>query len=462
MPAPPAPADNPALRRFALLTAAATFLLVWMGGLVTSHEAGMSVPDWPNTYGYNMFFFPVSKWLGGIFFEHTHRLVASGVGLLTTILALWLFGRNSRPLLRWGGVLFLLAGIALCLIPQSAIRNPQSWKVPGGTPATAGPDGIGTLPNPQSAIRPDGSGQSAIPPASHLGDDLLLAAIGATSLAASFFWPKSEPSPKWLRWLGVAAFVAVAAQGVLGGLRVTLLKDQLGIFHATLAQLFFALMSVMALFQTKFWNHLPARAESDTQGLRYFFAAAALMILAQLALGATMRHQHAGLAIPDFPAAYHKIWPDTSPAAIVKYNQQRNEIQDYPPITAFQIVLQMVHRLTAGIIFVMAAICAWLARRQLGARHLLSRLASAWFWLIVAQIGLGAATIWTGKKADIATAHVACGALSLALGGLISMISFRCLAAPARENCPALKFVGESCMSSPGRLPSAPSGAKSM
>ena len=134
MPAPPAPADNPALRRFALLTAAATFLLVWMGGLVTSHEAGMSVPDWPNTYGYNMFFFPVSKWLGGIFFEHTHRLVASGVGLLTTILALWLFGRNSRPLLRWGGVLFLLAGIALCLIPQSAIRNPSRW--------------IGTIRNP--------------------------------------------------------------------------------------------------------------------------------------------------------------------------------------------------------------------------------------------------------------------------------------------------------------------------
>ncbi len=55
------------------------------------------MPDWPNTYGYNMFFFPLSKWIGGIFFEHTHRLVASAVGLLTTILALWLFGRKSAP-----------------------------------------------------------------------------------------------------------------------------------------------------------------------------------------------------------------------------------------------------------------------------------------------------------------------------------------------------------------------------
>jgi cytochrome c oxidase assembly protein subunit 15 len=391
------------LRRFALATAAATFVLVWMGGLVTSHEAGMSVPDWPTTYGYNLFFFPVSKWLGGIFFEHTHRLVASGVGLLTTILALWLFGRNARPLLRWGGVLLLLAGVALCLNPQSAIRNPQS----------------------------------AVPPPSHLADNLLLAAIGAASLAASFFWPKCEPSPKWLRWLGVAAFVAVALQGVLGGLRVRLLKDELGIFHAALAQLFFLLMCAMALFHTKFWSLLPARAEPGPKGLRRLFLAAALLILAQLTLGATMRHQHAGLAIPDFPGAYGRIWPDTSPAAIVKYNQQRTEIQDYPPITAFQIVLQMTHRMMAAAILAMVGISAWLARRQLGPRHLLSRLASGWFLLIVAQIFLGAATIWTDKKADIATAHVACGALSLALGGLIWIISSRCPAAPAGLNRPA-------------------------
>ena len=411
-----------------------------MGGLVTSHEAGLSVPDWPNTYGYNLFFFPVSKWLGGIFFEHTHRLVASGVGLLTTILALWLFGRKSRPLLRWGGILLLLAGVTLCLIPQSAIRTNMKKSPQKETKITKEDALSSSLPSLPSVQNP----QSAIPSPSHLGDDLMLAALGATALAASFFWPKCEPSPKWLRWLGVAAFFAVAAQGVLGGLRVTMLKDQLGIFHATLAQLFFALMAVMALFQTKFWNRLPAQAEADTRRLRCFFAAASLLILAQLALGATMRHQHAGLAIPDFPAAYGKIWPDTSAAAIVKYNQQRNEIQDYPPITAFQIVLQMVHRMTAAVIFVMVAICAWLARRQLGARHLLSRLASAWFWLIVAQIFLGAATIWTGKTADITTAHVACGALSLALGGLITIISFRYLAPPAREEWGRSTVLGES------------------
>src|SRR5688500_19974152 len=60
---------NRSLHTLALLTAAATFPLIFMGGLVTSHGAGMSVPDWPNTYGYNMFTFPPSHRVGGIFYE---------------------------------------------------------------------------------------------------------------------------------------------------------------------------------------------------------------------------------------------------------------------------------------------------------------------------------------------------------------------------------------------------------
>ena len=394
------PADNPALRWFALITAAATFVLVWIGGLVTSHDAGMTVPDWPTTYGYNMFFFPISKWFGGIFYEHTHRLVASGVGLLTTILALWLFGRKSHPLLRWGGILFLVAGLLLLFVnPQSAIRNPQ------------------------------------LPTVSHIGEDIMLACIGLVALASSFVWPNCEPSPKWLRTLGVIAFFAVVIQGVLGGLRVTMLKDQLGIFHATLAQLFFVLVSAIALFQTKFWRELPSHEGSDAKGLRFLFLGTSILILCQLMLGATMRHQHAGLAIPDFPAAYGKLWPNTDPASVLKYNQLRFGEEDPNYITAFQIILQMVHRLMAGIIFLSVAACAWLARRQFGPSHRLSRLTVVWTFLIAAQVLLGAATIWTGKSADIATAHVACGALSLVAGSMILLISFRCLTAAARIKC---------------------------
>ena len=70
------------LHLFALLTAAATAVLIFAGGLVTSTGSGLSVPDWPNSYGWFMFTFPVENWVGGIFYEHSHRLIASTVGFL--------------------------------------------------------------------------------------------------------------------------------------------------------------------------------------------------------------------------------------------------------------------------------------------------------------------------------------------------------------------------------------------
>src|SRR6266446_6313635 len=88
---------HPALHRIALLTACATFPLIFMGGLVTSHGAGMSVYDWPNSYGYNMFLFPINQWVGGIWYEHTHRLMGSVVGFCAILLALWAWAPAARP-----------------------------------------------------------------------------------------------------------------------------------------------------------------------------------------------------------------------------------------------------------------------------------------------------------------------------------------------------------------------------
>jgi cytochrome c oxidase assembly protein subunit 15 len=89
--------------RLALLTAGATFPLLFIGGLVTSKGAGLAVPDWPTTFGYNMFLYPWSEMVGNIFYEHSHRLVASSVGILTILLcaALWL--QEARPWVRWLG-----------------------------------------------------------------------------------------------------------------------------------------------------------------------------------------------------------------------------------------------------------------------------------------------------------------------------------------------------------------------
>jgi cytochrome c oxidase assembly protein subunit 15 len=353
--------SNPWLYWFAVLTAFFTFLLLGLGGLVTSHEAGMSVPDWPNTFHYNLFLFPFAQWVGGIFYEHTHRLLASAVGLMTTVLAVWLWLKDRRP---------------------------------------------------------------------------------------------------WMSWLGVAAFLLVVAQGVLGGLRVTLHMDSLGIYHATIAQLFFVLTCALALFTSRWWANLSpvaavydrrqnsemsaAVADRRYKNLRRLVLATTLLIFVQLIIAAAMRHQHAGLAISDFPLAHGKLWPDTSVEAVARYNAQRVSINAENPITAFQIELQMAHRVVALMILICVGVCAWRARgieapgtaparmgnnakpaeTVLGAQ-IDQRLSMFWLGLIVFQVGLGAATIWTNKAADVATAHVLVGALALAVGALWCAIAYR-------------------------------------
>ncbi len=86
-------------------------------------------PDWPTTYGWNMFAFPFSKWVGGIFYEHSHRLVASFVGFLTVILAFWTWLREKRQWVRWLAVAALgavmaqgiLGGLTVILLLPTAI-----------------------------------------------------------------------------------------------------------------------------------------------------------------------------------------------------------------------------------------------------------------------------------------------------------------------------------------------------
>ena len=100
------------LHRFAMFVAGCTVLLVFAGSLVTSTGSGLSVPDWPTTYGWNMFAFPPSKWVGGILYEHGHRLIASTVGLLTIVLAVWLAVQDPRRWMKWLGAGALGAVIA--------------------------------------------------------------------------------------------------------------------------------------------------------------------------------------------------------------------------------------------------------------------------------------------------------------------------------------------------------------
>jgi cytochrome c oxidase assembly protein subunit 15 len=172
--------------RLALATVVATFVLILFGGLVTNTGAALAVPDWPTTFGYNMFLYPWSQMVGGIFYEHTHRLLGSLVGLLT-----------------------LALGAAL-------------WREGGR-----------------------------------------------------------------LRWLGVVAVAAVVVQGVLGGLRVVLLKETLAIVHGCLAQAFFALAVAVALL-TSATHRLPVQGIDPT--VRALSLAAAGLVYVQIVFGALLTH----------------------------------------------------------------------------------------------------------------------------------------------------------------------------
>ena len=172
--------------RLALTTVAATFALILFGGLVTNTGSALAVPDWPTTFGYNMFLYPWSQMVGGIFYEHSHRLLGSLVGLLTLALAAALWREGGR-----------------------------------------------------------------------------------------------------LRWLGLVMVAAVIVQGVLGGLRVVLLKDTLAIVHGCLAQAYFALAVVVALLTS-------ARQRTPVQGIdataRTLTLVAAGLVYVQIVFGALITH----------------------------------------------------------------------------------------------------------------------------------------------------------------------------
>ncbi len=375
--------SSPWLTRYAWSVAAATGVLIWIGGLVTSHGAGMAVPDWPTSYGYNMFALPIHLWTGGVFYEHTHRLWATLVGTLVVFLTRWLGGSRSRLPLALVGAVEMAAGFAL----------------------------LGLQPELKAAGH-------------------FLTGIGGVVLAAAAVWARNEPAAGCLPALGWTAFGLVQLQGLLGGLRVVWLAAGIGVFHGMLAQGFLVLVTVIALFTTRWWRRQATR-RAEVGGLRGPFWVATALIFTQLALGAAMRHRHAGLAVPDFPLAYGRVWPRLDADAIARYNQQRLETVAAQLITATDVVLHMAHRLGACLVLGAVGVAFVRTRRRLPAGHPARRGAAFWLGLVLVQCALGALTVWTNKAADVATAHVAVGSLALVTGGLLCVFAGRRTGVPA-------------------------------
>jgi heme a synthase len=104
--------DNPWLHRYAVVVAFATLLLIIAGALVTGNDAGLSVPDWPTSFGS----FRMPPMVGGVKFEHSHRMIAGVVGILTILLALWLWLKESRRWVRWLGLIAVLGVVAQAVL----------------------------------------------------------------------------------------------------------------------------------------------------------------------------------------------------------------------------------------------------------------------------------------------------------------------------------------------------------
>lgn len=112
---------------FARVAVAATLLLVTVGGFVTSKEAGLAVVDWPNSFGYNMFLYPLSRMTGGIYYEHTHRLIGSLVGLTVLALTIHLWMTDSRRWLKVFASATLLAVIVQGILGGLRVTGYFTW-----------------------------------------------------------------------------------------------------------------------------------------------------------------------------------------------------------------------------------------------------------------------------------------------------------------------------------------------
>ncbi len=290
--------------RYATFVMGCTVLLIAAGGMVTSTGSGLSVPDWPTSYGWNMFTFPLKHWVGGIRYEHSHRLIASTVGFLTIVLAIW------------------------------------TWRV--------------------------------------------------------------EPR-RWVRRLGFTALGAVILQGLLGGITVLLfLPPAVSIGHAGLAQLFFCMTVTMAVVTSPRWRNTVDPVDDPT--LRKLAAATTALIYLQIILGATMRHNGAGLAIPDFPLAFGRL---------------------IPPVWNAQVGIHFAHRVGALCVSIAILATAGHVFYHHGRRFELSRPAFFLVLLLLVQVTLGAYVIWSGKNPLINTTHVVNGALVLGTSLMLTLRSYR-------------------------------------
>lgn len=186
---------------FAWINAATVLLLILAGGLVTSAEAGLAVVDWPNSFGYNMFLYPLARMTGSIYFEHSHRLLGSLVGLTTIVLALRLQLTPRPGWQRW------LGWSALALVVAQGIL--------GGLRVT----GVFTLSTSPADVAPS----ITLAIVHGVAGQLVLGALAAIATVTGGAWRRLHTAPpvpgtQTSVLLNIALVAALLIQLVLGAL----------------------------------------------------------------------------------------------------------------------------------------------------------------------------------------------------------------------------------------------------
>jgi heme a synthase len=300
-----------------VFVAALAFLLIVAGGLVTSNNAGLAVPDWPTSFGH---LFKIPKMIGGVKFEHTHRMIAEFVGLLTIIVAIW------------------------------------TWRV---------------------------------------------------------------DKRRWMRGLTIGAVAGVVFQGVLGGLTVlNFLPPAISTAHATVGQTMFCMLAVISVFTSRSWLDEPTEKISRKDArplLRHCWMLIGFLYL-QLILGAAFRH----------------VWTKWGPMG-----------SNHWPTHKIVHVLLYPHILNALLVTVLLL---YVSLRTLTKHSNIAHLRRPALWLLVLLIGqlvLGVSAYVvrviqgineaqpTMTLVAVTVAHLAVGALILALAMVLTIQAYRHTGDPA-------------------------------
>ncbi len=254
------------LHRIAVLTAVMTFILICMGGLVTSTDSGLAVPDWPTTFGYNMFLYPLSKTVSGFLFSVDPTL--------QTDLDEGNLSENLRSALENNEI----------SISENAVISTEEE---GGRWRLTDSENERTYTLIKSDARLDVYVHGVLYEHTHR---LIGSIVGVlTILLLVAIWAKDDR--RWLLLLGAIALLAVIVQGVMGGLRVTHLSRALAIVHACFAQVFFGLTASLVLFTSRGWLQIWQRIEdAGASRLRRLSGITLVLIYVQFIFGAILRH----------------------------------------------------------------------------------------------------------------------------------------------------------------------------